>query len=106
MQQVLEVGDIAGKGKRIEVYLCVIGDQRRAFSNAGRLELVSEGIEGDAEAGASRILRAIRPELLDQCLPRMGTVAIESQVSQQGGGLLGAKTGDRILPSKNLETAG
>ena len=90
LQQAFKVFNIAGVSNRVQAYLRGIGYQYRACRYAGRFELAAQHRDSDPKVAANCLQGAIRPEVRDQGLSRMGAGLIEGQVRQQGGGLLGS----------------
>ena len=90
----LELRDVGRRSGRVQSDGRTGRDQYGAAGHAGRLELVTEGVERQTELEAGRGGLILGPEHLHQQLARMSPLPKEGQVSQQGAGFLGAKAGD------------
>ncbi len=78
----------------------VIDSLNRSGSDAGRLELVAQRAEGDGEALARGLGRALGPEQLAEHLAGGLALAMVGQIGEQSARLLGPEASNRSLSDR------
>jgi hypothetical protein len=97
MERGEEQGHVGGDRLGVELHLEAVSLEDGSSGDAGRFQLMAQGGERHAETMASDRQVARGPEQFDEEFARMASVEMESQIGEQGGCLLGAKSGDGSL---------
>jgi hypothetical protein len=105
MERGEELSHIGNDRLRVEPNTEAVRLEDGSCGYAGRFQLMAQGGERHAEAMASDLWVGFGPEHLDEEFAGMVAVKMESQVGEQGGRLLSAKSSDGSLALDNLQTA-
>jgi hypothetical protein len=93
-QRGFEGGDVGGDRLGVGTDGRAVGDQHGARGGAGRLQMLAEEGEGDAQGSAPGGEVGVRPEELDEGVAGMGALGEVGQVGEQEPGLLAAEVGE------------
>jgi hypothetical protein len=98
----LELRHIGPDSGGVQLDCAAVGEDHSARGGTGRLELVAQRGEREAEFVASGTRFALGPKPLDQHLTPMGEPTVVSQIGEQSSSLVGLKTSDRpVIPGRS-----
>ena len=88
LQQNFKLRCIGRAGRRVQTHVGIGGNENGAGGRSRRLQLMPEGGEGDAQGGAALVQVGVWPEHIDEAFAGMSALPIESEIGQQGAGLM------------------
>jgi len=97
--------DIGCNDLTVELNAPVIGEKDGPAWDAGRFELATQGRKFHPQVQSPGRRLGLGPEHRGQLLTRVGTAAVEGEVSEKNACLMGAEPGDRPILSPDLQPA-